>query len=134
MAEILIRVRDKEGHNPMCVGEHEVVVICANNWPWTIRERSDPDWRIVRVGCSVSEAQRYVGKENVDPEVYLIRRRHFKLDPTQLTPNDQEWYADDTRKAAIRVIPAARWDAAFRERVPMRRPDVIGESRIKDIG
>lgn len=135
MAEILIRVRDKEGHNPLLPGEHEVVVVCPDGWGWSHLELSNPDWRVVLLpGMSVSEARRWESPENVDPEVFVRRRRHFKLTPEQLSSSDQLWYADDSRSEPARIIDQYQWEKAWRTRKPMRRRDVVGEPRVKDIG
>lgn len=128
MAEFLIRCRDKEGHNAMCRGEHEVVVVCPDGWGWSDIERSHPEWRIVRVpGVTVADAKRWSVREAVNPNDNVQRPRHFKLVPARWASDVQAWYADDSRRVPVIDMDAAVFDASFRSRVPLPRLGVIAE-------
>lgn len=126
MAELLIRVRDKDGHNAMLLGEHEVVVVCDDNWPWSEKERTSPDHRIVRVSDPKKDAIRFSGQEaSMDPDYHVVRRRHFKLDPSKFWPEFAAWYADDSR--SVLIFDVQNLDIMLRERKPLPRRDVIGK-------
>lgn len=125
MAELLIRVRDKAGHNALLLGEHEVVVVCADGWPWSQLERTSPDHRIVRVPDARDDALRFsVPEASADPDYHVVRRRHFKLDPAKFSPEFAAWYADDSRSSPI--FDVLNLDVMLRERKPLPRRDVIG--------
>lgn len=125
MAELLIRVRDKDGHNAMLLGEHEVVVVCHDGWPWSEKERNSPDHRIVRVPDVREDALRFVAEEaSMNPEYHVVRRRHFKLDPSKFSRSFAKWYADDSR--AVPMFDVGNLDVMLRERKPLPRRDVIG--------
>lgn len=128
MAELLLRVRDKPGHNPWLLGEHEVVAVCDDAWPWSAIELASPDWRIVCLpGVSKLDAVRWsVPEASADPDYHVVRRRHFKLDPGKFPLDFAVWYADDSRQAPRCVVPEAMFERLFRERKPLPRRDVIG--------
>lgn len=125
MAELLIRVRDKDGHNALLLGEHEVVVVCADNWPWSVKESTSPDHRIVRIPGTREDAVRFTAQEaSMDPDYHVVRRRHFKLDPAKFSPEFSQWYSDDSRK--VPIFEVLNLDILLRERKPLLRRDVIG--------
>lgn len=127
MAELLIRVRDKDGHNAMLLGEHEVVVVCDDGWPWSELERTSPDHRIIRVPDAKKDAIRFVAEEaSMNPDYHVVRRRHFKLDPSKFSRSFAKWYADDSRKKPVYEVE--NLDELLRERKPLPRRDVIGSA------
>jgi hypothetical protein len=137
MAELLVRVRDKFEHNPWMFGEHEVVVVCADDWPWSETERASPDHRIVALpGVSKVDARRFAGPEVMhDPDWDVSgRRRQMKLDPAKFSAEFAEWYADDSRKQPLLVVAEDKFAGWFRIRVPLPRRDVIGARPLLVIG
>jgi len=135
MAELFIRIRDRDGHNALLQGEHEVVVVCPDGWGWSVRERQDKDSRIVRLaGMSVLDASRWTSLEaSMDPEYHVCRRRHFKLDPKRFSAAFSDWYWDDSRGLTVWDIDPAEFDGYFRTRVPLPRRDVIGAAPVAEI-
>jgi len=128
MCELVIVVRDKIDHNPMLLGEHEVICVCEDGHPFSVIERAHPDWRIVKLpGVPRDDGNRWIANEQVDETQNVRRRRHFKLVPTRLSAPDRAWYDDDSRTEPARVFDSAAWDGLFRTRVPMQRQDVIGD-------
>jgi hypothetical protein len=53
MAELLIRVADKTSpdadKNELLTKAGDVICVCPDGWPWSAAERSNPEWRIVRL-------------------------------------------------------------------------------------
>ena len=98
MAELLVCVRDREGHNPHLIGEGHVIVVCADGWEWSHLEKSRPDWRIVAVpGIAMLEAKALTTPQKAHSDFFDPACRHFWLDPSKLSPEFQAWWADDSR-------------------------------------
>ena len=134
MAELAIRIRDKEGHNAMLQGEHEVVVVCPDGWGWSVRELESKDHRMVRLaGVSILDASSWVSAEaSMNPDFHVCRRRHFKLDPTKFSAAFSDWYWDDARSLKVWDIDPAEFAGYFRTRVPLPRRDVIGAAPVAE--
>lgn len=105
MCEMLVRVVDKVGDNPVldakCTKRGDVIAVCPDGWIWGREELKNPDWRIVKVpGVTVSEASGFLAPElSAGPvAVDLLRRRAFRLDLDGLTP---EQLTDEKRKNPI---------------------------------
>lgn len=50
--EILVRIIDKDQPDPelekMASKRGDVIAICPDGWPWSVAERTNPEWRIIR--------------------------------------------------------------------------------------
>jgi hypothetical protein len=126
MAEFLVRIRDKVGHNAKLLGEREVVSACTDGWPWSDKERTNPDWRILKApGMSLAEAETFTVPEPVDETLYVRRRRAFKIDYTLLPANVVTWLNDDTRSRVTMDIDPLVLSASKQVRVPLPKTDVI---------
>jgi hypothetical protein len=125
MAEFLVRIRDKVDHNPMLLGEREVVCVCPDGWKWSQIEQKNPDWRILKVpGMTVDEGSVFLAPEPVDASKYIPRRRAFKIDPAAL-PADALKLSDDKRVEAVVEVPKLALEASKTVREPLPRLDVI---------
>lgn len=82
MAEILVRVVDK-GVAEGCSKAGDVISVCADNWAWSPAERTNPDWRIIRVNVLQSTVEALMAK-SVDP---LVKRRREWMVDFSLLPN-----------------------------------------------
>lgn len=87
MAELVVRVQDKVNEDfyldCQCTKRGDVIEVRPDGWAWSKLERSNPDWRIIRVPMSVSEAQAFLAPElNTDPKnpSKTLQRRAFKID------------------------------------------------------
>jgi hypothetical protein len=112
MAEFLVRVTDKVNsdfyRNTKCTKRGDVIVVQADGWEWGLKERTLPEYRIVKVvGMPLSEAQQWVEPEGdfTQPGASktLQRRRHkLNLDALlAIAPAPVVAYVnDDTRAAA----------------------------------
>ena len=128
MAEFLIRIRDKEGHNPGLLGEREVVVVCEDGWPWSVLERTSPDWRIVKVpGMSLDEGDQFIVPEPVDETRFVRRRRAFKIDVQLLPPSVRAYMANDQRSQPFVEVPKGVFIASKVARAPLLRDDVFAQ-------
>ncbi len=128
MAELLIRVRDRVGHNPRLNGEGHVVVVCADGWSWSKLEQQSPDWRIVKVPeLAREEAETLIAEQRPHTEFYTPARRAFWLDPEQWPLDVQAWYADDSRARPSITLTRDVFLAAKSDEPLYERPNVIGE-------
>jgi len=135
MAELLVRVRDKESHPDPYVDVQrskrgDVIVACPDGWQWSHAERTNPDWRIVRVlGLPDSIAQSFLTPERGDPKVdRMLRRREasFDLDHAELPARVREYLADDSRAQSSIVLSAIIGRKLRKQRVRLVDPAVIG--------
>lgn len=120
MSEWLVRIRDKtldRGFedkllDSKCLGRGDVVVVCEDGWAWSKEERSNPDWRIIKMpNVSVSTAQAFLGAEYDEdprnPSPYL-RRRAFKLDVDNPALGAQvvDWLKEGGKQVSLAVVAA----------------------------
>jgi len=84
MAEMLLRVVDKiNDTDPVldahCTKRGDVIVICPDGWPWSATERTNPDWKIVKVpGVAVDALTGFLAEEPGDHQVNPKLRRRGK--------------------------------------------------------
>lgn len=87
MAEILVRVVDKIQPDPVkaerLLRAGDVVSVCPDGWAWTPIERTNPDWRIVRVNVLQTTVETILAR-SLDP---LARRRREWMIDFSLLPN-----------------------------------------------
>ncbi len=114
MAEMLVRAVDKinpdsQAKDARCLKRGDVVVVVPNDWPWSVKEQTDPQWRIVRApDMTMDEARTFTVPEFPDLQVNPHpRRRGFFIDIDGLPTGHRNWFNDTTRVDPMRVIPAA---------------------------
>lgn len=74
--EFLIRVESK-GDDPMLTQPGDVVVACPDGWGWSVKELTNPHWRIVRVPLAATHVEALTANG-------LKRRRKWALDLNRL--------------------------------------------------
>ena len=135
MAELLIRVTDKAAHPDPYIDVQrskrgEVIVACRDGWQWSHREKTNPEWRIVRVpGLPDWFVESLMNPERGDPLVdRMLRRREaeFDLDSPHLPQNVRDYLADDTRAKPSIVISAVLGRKLRKQRERLQDPAVIG--------
>lgn len=142
MAELLVRVVSKTNEDDhykdvKLLKRGDVVVVLADDWPWTVIERQNPEWRILKwPNISIEAAERLllpeipeeppVLPELPDPSLQA-RRFYLNLDDPWLPLDMQVYLADDTRVNPFYVMPEHITMADIKLTRP-RRPDpaVIG--------
>lgn len=63
----------------------EVIVSCADDWPWSAAELAHPDWRIVRSPLTEIEARALVGPLMSSTEIDRIKgERRYRLNAIQI--------------------------------------------------
>jgi len=81
MAEALIRIVDKvqpdKSKAERLLRAGDVVVICPDEWPWSAIERTNPEWRIIRVNVLATTVNTLLAKA-ADP--LARRRREWRID------------------------------------------------------
>lgn len=106
MAEVLFMAHDKVKADPE---EHakaykrgDVICIHADGWGWTLRERTNPDWRILRLTriTDLTDLEGLLRAELGAGDVTRRRRNAF-IDPAKLPAAVQAWLNDDTRVIQI---------------------------------
>lgn len=122
MAELLIRVHDKEGVAPENVDRvcqsGDVVAVCRDGWVWSQRELTAPYWRIVKApGMTLAEAALLTA-----PPLDGTRRRERQLDLSKL---NSSFITDDTRASPFFTLSAQQVRQAVKQRTA-RRLNVIG--------
>jgi hypothetical protein len=87
MAELLIRVVDKVQPDPVkaerLLRAGDVVSVCPDGWPWTVIERTNSEWRIIRVNLLATTVEALIARSS---NPLVRRRREWKLD-FSLLPN-----------------------------------------------
>lgn len=74
MCELLVRTKNKGTKM-----RGNVVVVMPDGHDWTPRERSNPDWRIIKVlGLSVEDAESLCAREYVEADVGIGREASLK--------------------------------------------------------
>lgn len=135
MAELLIRVRDKEASpDPYQDAKRskrgDVIAVCPDGWAWSHREQTNPEWRIVRIlGLPMSVAESFVTPERGDPRVdRMLRRREaeFDFDHADLPQRVREYLADDSRARPSIVLSAIVGRKLRKQRERLQDPAVIG--------
>jgi hypothetical protein len=131
MSELLVRVRDRAGHNPKLCGEGHVVVVCRHGWKWSRLEQTNPDWRIVRVpDMTEEEASTLLSSQKEHPEWFDCARRAFWLDPDALPADLRTWWLDDSRAEPIKIIPKQMIVAATTSEPLYKKPNVLGATPV----
>ena len=131
MAEFLVRIREKQGHNDGLLGADEVVVVCEDGWPWSVLERTNPDWRILLVpGMALSVAEMFVAPEPVDETLYVKRRRAFTLDFSAFDADFKKWMKEDKRQTPTMKVDGAKLEASRKLRAPKLKDSVLSDSKI----
>ena len=123
MAELLLRVVDKVGADLytdcQLLKRGDVVVIVPDGWHWGTEERTNPEWRILKLPLIDSaQLQQFLAPEPVTDPARASRtrlRRGWKLDvdarlPSRLT----QYLADRTRRKPsftwpVRLPEFDRW-------------------------
>ncbi len=111
MVELVVQIRNKGFNNntkPQQVKRYDrgdVIDVLPNNTVWSIAELSHPDWRIIRVNMTMSEAQGLRSPE-LDPAGIKIntwkRGRKFDLDSVLVTDGKfKTFLLDDTRAVPV---------------------------------
>lgn len=114
MAEVLIRIREKPGIRadllPMNFNRGDVVVVCPDNWPWSVEELTNPDWRIIALPLiSEKQLEQFIlPRTRVTPlgdrEITRKRNAKINLDDLTLPLAFRVWLANDARTNPIRSI------------------------------
>ena len=91
--ELLIRVVDRcePGQTPRPDQSQagDVIAACPDGWPWSDAERDSPEWRIVRLPLTQTEADALTATEVVTPSTpkdTILNRRVYKLDLAKWAP------------------------------------------------
>ncbi len=82
MAELLIRTVDKVNvnsriKNSKCSKRGDVIAIFEDNWPWSVKEKTNPEWVIKKFpGILASQLSGFLAPEPGNPllDPYLQRR------------------------------------------------------------
>jgi hypothetical protein len=84
MAELLVRIVDRGGVDlPKGPGDSkrgDVIAACPDGWGWSIAERTDPQWRLMRVPLLGSEITALLAPGDGDPLTQKIHRRKYYVD------------------------------------------------------
>lgn len=119
MAELLVRVVDKRNLNDpykdaQLTKRGDVIVVCPDGWAWSVKEQTNPEWRIVKLPqMTVSEASVYLAPEmNTDPHnpSRVLQARAFSLDVDRLNPAPDRMSAVAVQ--ALKVTKSKRIDPA----------------------
>lgn len=138
MCELLLRVVDKINRDDprldsKCTKRGDVIVAVDDGWSWSPAERTNPDWRIIRLpNVTLSEAQSFLAPEPEDtpetPSPFRQRRAfRFDADSPALPAAFATWLADASRAQPARTVNYD-WSqlAALRKRVAaIARIDVL---------
>jgi hypothetical protein len=143
MAELLVRAHDKTNvvdfyANCQCTKRGDVVVAQADGWTWGAMEKTDPQYRIIRVfGLDLATASTFCAPElPIDPlnPSKTLQTRQFKLDIDNAAwpAAFPAWLADDTRTtpmfAAVFANVLAQIALLKILKSPIVDPNVIGLS------
>lgn len=128
MCELLIRLVDKVNDDPeldlQCLKRGDVVTIQEDGWSWSERERTNPDWMIVKIpGVSASTFNYLMVPEPDDLSDFKhLRRRwnHIDLDSTALPTGVRTALQGGTRKTETVTLDRMVISAAQRMKAPMR--------------
>lgn len=135
MAEILVRIRDKETHPDPYVDvkrskRGDVIAVCPDGWKWTHIELTNPDWRIIKViGLDAAVARQLLAPESGDERVdKMLRRRKYKLDVdfADLPKAGKDYLRDDTRIQPSITISKVMAQSLITLKPPPQDPAVIG--------
>lgn len=136
MSELLVRVVDKINEDPLlnskCTKRGDVIVVCPDGWEWSVEERSNPNWRIIKMpDMNMDEASRLLAPElDTDPNQpsRVLQRRAFKINfilfPLRIRlSTDSSVRRDETLE--VKVINTA--DAIMVEKTRLVERDIIGD-------
>lgn len=135
MAELLIRVVDKPAHPDPYVDiqqskRGDVIAVVPDGWAWSERERTNPEWRIVRVpGLTVAAAEELMTPDSGDRRVNRMirwRRKAFDLEHAGLRAKDIQALQDNARSVPVIKLSAAIGRALIKTKPPADDPAVIG--------
>jgi hypothetical protein len=111
MADILIRIRDKETSgdaetDALQFKSGDVVVICETPWPWSVAEQTNPDWRILRLPLVTAQQMSdlmlpQLGSVDANGNTPLRRKRGKRIGIEGFTGQVRQWIDDDTRAEPI---------------------------------
>lgn len=142
MAELLVRVIDKyEGVDPLFLSKStmrgDVIEVRPDGWPWSLRERTSPQWIIVKVDASMAKCAALIAAEpgDVKQNPYLrIRAFHLDLDalaglgyaiPSEVAAKDSQ--ANQlSRETETVEIAETEMDTLTVEKSKIEDPAVIG--------
>lgn len=79
MAEVLLRVVDK-GAAEEASRAGDVIVVCADGWGWTLLERTNPAWVVVKLPGTDPSVLVDMTVGDFDGDGRLLRRRARKID------------------------------------------------------
>jgi hypothetical protein len=107
-------------------------VVCADGWPWTERERTSPEHRIIRVkGLTADEVSSLIMPQRVHPDFYVPARRSFRVDHLLLPPGARGAYLSVVgRHGAFIDLTREELLAALVDEPLHERPDVLGQGPI----
>lgn len=135
MAELLVRIRDKEPHPDPYIDvkrskRGDVIAVAPDGWRWGRDELRNPDWRIFKIpGLPMDIAQSFLTPERGDPLVEkMLRRREasFDLDSAELPQRVRDFLADDSRSSPAIVISAIVGSKLRKLRQRLADPAVLG--------
>lgn len=112
MADLLIRIRDKESSgdaetDALQFKRGDVIAVMPTPHPWSERERTNPDWRILRLpNIDAADLSALLRPENETQAVArprLMRKRNAALDLDSVNWPQAiiDWLRDDTRAQPI---------------------------------
>ena len=128
--ELLIRVKDKPSIDKKVRAERlhrgDVVAINPDDWGWTARELTNPEWRIFKIPALLAaEADAWLGAE-LDPtqaKNFVWRRaRKIDLDNVSIPKVVANYLADNTRQKATYLINTGPVKAVF-DALATTKPD-----------
>jgi hypothetical protein len=86
--EVLLRVIDKDQPDPLLSPispkAGDVVVVKPDSWPWSVAERTNPEWRIIRVPFIATDSDALTSSLSMT-RLGPKRRRDWMID-TSLLP------------------------------------------------
>lgn len=108
MADILIRIRDKESSgdpetDALQFKRGDVIAVWPTPGPWGTEERRNPDWRILRLpNVSVEDVGELLRVETDALErISRKRRARFNVDSVSLPAPIRNWLTNDARTQPI---------------------------------
>jgi len=128
MCELLVRLVDKVNDDPeldlQCLKRGDVVTIQEDGWNWSERERTNPDWMIIKVpGVSISTFEYLLVPEPDDlSDLKHLRRRwnQINLESVALPVGARMALQGGTRRTEAVTLDRAVVSAAQRMKAPMR--------------
>jgi hypothetical protein len=142
MAEIVVQIVDKVNKdfylNCGCYKRGDVIEIREDGFPWGKIDRSNPDWRIIKLPqYSVKDLESFrSGEKNTDPTQpsKTLQRRAFKfdIDNPNLPQDIKSVVSDASRTMEKTTVDSAFNIYAFKvEKAKIEDPAIIGTESSK---